>query len=133
LKKWLEFQFDETMSWENYGESWHIDHIIPINSFNFKNDLEKKLCFNWKNLQPLESKENIDKSDNIQIKYIEKLLINLTKFVPQETLNKEYQELRVTLIWLREKLRYGNNFQDEELLNKIIHKMDNPQLNTIII
>lgn len=31
LKKHLESQFTEGMSWENYGiNGWHIDHIIPV-------------------------------------------------------------------------------------------------------
>ena len=35
LKLHLEKQFTNGMSWENYGE-WHIDHILPISSFNIQ-------------------------------------------------------------------------------------------------
>jgi hypothetical protein len=45
-----------------------------------------------------------------------------------KTLNEEYQGLKETLIWLRQELRYGNNFQNEELiLNELISEIDNPQ------
>jgi hypothetical protein len=130
LLKWLEFQFDKAMSWDNYGTYWHIDHILPINCFNFVNKNERKICFNWKNLQPLEKNENRDKSDKIEIKYVIKLFDNIKKINLQYDLSKEYQELKETLVWLREKLRYGKNFRDEEITNKIISEIDNPQLNS---
>ena len=65
LKEHLEKHFDENMSWENYGTYWHIDHIKPQTKFNFtsKNDDEFKKCWSLENLQPLEAKENIRKSN----------------------------------------------------------------------
>lgn len=71
LKKHLESKFEEGMSWDNYGKykmgndksGWHIDHIIPCNSFNFQDPFETTACFYYKNLQPLWGKDNIQKSD----------------------------------------------------------------------
>lgn len=40
FKLYLEQQFLPEMNWNNHGEVWEIDHIIPINeggSFNYKN------------------------------------------------------------------------------------------------
>ena len=34
LKLWFEFQFDETMNWENPGTYFHIDHVKPRSLFN---------------------------------------------------------------------------------------------------
>lgn len=45
------------------GKEYHIDHIIPIDSFNLKCSYHQKLCFNYLNTQILESKENILKSN----------------------------------------------------------------------
>lgn len=61
LKKHLESKFSEDMSWDNYGSFWHIDHIIPCDSFNFTDEFEKKACFYYKNLQPLNGSDNIRK------------------------------------------------------------------------
>jgi len=62
----LENQFTEGMSWENYGE-FHIDHIIPISSFNIQEigDNEFMRCWSLENLQPMWGEENIRKSNKI--------------------------------------------------------------------
>ncbi len=67
LKKHLEKRFKPGMTWENYGKHWHIDHKVPIAVFNFERpeDIDFRLCWSLKNLQPLEAKENIRKSDNL--------------------------------------------------------------------
>ena len=64
LMKHLEEQFDENMNWDNYGE-WHVDHIIPVASFDLTKKEEQSKCFNYKNLQPLWALDNILKSDKI--------------------------------------------------------------------
>jgi hypothetical protein len=60
----LEKQFKDGMTWDNYGNYWHIDHIIPIAVFNFKTpeDIDFKRCWALENLQPLEAKENMRKN-----------------------------------------------------------------------
>jgi hypothetical protein len=60
LKAYIEEQFTEGMSWENYGE-WHIDHIRPCASFDMSNEVEQKECFHFLNLQPLWASENLRK------------------------------------------------------------------------
>ena len=58
----LESLFTEGMTWDNYGE-WHVDHKIPMSSFNFETteDIEFKLCWCLDNLQPLWGKDNLSK------------------------------------------------------------------------
>lgn len=60
LKKHLECQFEEGMSWDNYGE-WHIDHIKPLAKYDLTNKQQFKKAANYKNLQPLWAKDNISK------------------------------------------------------------------------
>lgn len=62
----LEGQFTEGMTWDNYGE-WHVDHILPITSFEFKEvgDEEFLKCWSLSNLQPMWGDENIRKSNRI--------------------------------------------------------------------
>lgn len=56
LKWWLEFWFEEGMSWENYGhgnDKWNIDHIVAISLFDLINREELLIACNYKNLQPM--------------------------------------------------------------------------------
>lgn len=64
LKEWLENQFEDWMNWDNLGltatkekETWQIDHIIPVNTFNIleMGDEEFKKCWALDNLRPLDS------------------------------------------------------------------------------
>jgi len=57
--EYLENQFDKNMSWENYGEYWEIDHIIP---------LSKGGSFYYTNTQPLTVEENRKKKDRLDIR-----------------------------------------------------------------
>jgi hypothetical protein len=62
----LEKQFTDGMTWDNYGE-WHVDHRIPISSFNFESVDDDSFikCWSLDNLQPMWGKENIVKGNNI--------------------------------------------------------------------
>ena len=62
VKKHLEAQFVDGMSWDNHGE-WHIDHIRPCASFDLTDPEQQKECFNYKNLQPLWAEDNLSKGD----------------------------------------------------------------------
>jgi hypothetical protein len=62
LKKHLEKNFKDGMSWDNYGE-WHIDHIKPCAVFDLSDKEQQRECFNYMNLQPLWAIENIKKSN----------------------------------------------------------------------
>jgi len=65
LKIHLEKQFDNGMSWENYGYyGWHIDHIIPLDSG--KNEKEIYELCHYSNLQPLWCNDNQSKSNKIK-------------------------------------------------------------------
>lgn len=63
----LEKQFDENMSWDNYGSYWHVDHVLPISWFIYKtpNDIGFKMCWDLDNLQPLEVMANIKKNNRL--------------------------------------------------------------------
>lgn len=63
--KWIEYQFDENMNWDNQGTYWDIDHVTPCSNFNLENEEEIKKCFNWKNIRPCEKIENYKKNNKI--------------------------------------------------------------------
>ena len=63
----LELQFKDTMNWNNYGE-WHVDHKLPITSFDIQEmgDKEFMSCWSLDNLQPMWGIENIRKSNKTE-------------------------------------------------------------------
>ena len=72
LIQYLEKQFfpnprtGEEMSWKNHSRNgWHIDHIIPLASFNLIDREQLLKACHYTNLQPLWAKENIAKRDKI--------------------------------------------------------------------
>lgn len=63
LIKYIERQFDERMSWNNYGNrGWHIDHFIPCISFDLTKKDAQLQCFNYTNLRPLWHSDNCSKA-----------------------------------------------------------------------
>lgn len=64
-RKHLEAQWQEGMTWDNYGiDGWHIDHIKPCASFDLTDPKQQAECFHYTNLQPLWAIDNIKKSDS---------------------------------------------------------------------
>ncbi len=73
LKEHLESLWESWMNWDNYGgymndprKTWHVDHIKPQSSFNFRSmdDPELLECWALSNLQPLEKIENVRKNNH---------------------------------------------------------------------
>ena len=62
LKEWLESQFTEGMTWENRSD-WHVDHRVPCDAFDLTVDENQRICFWYKNLQPLWANDNLQKSN----------------------------------------------------------------------
>ena len=62
LKKYLEAQFSQGMTWQNYGWLWHIDHIKPLCLFNLSNREQFLVACNYTNLQPLWKIDNLKKA-----------------------------------------------------------------------
>ena len=56
----LESKFKPGMTWENHGK-WHIDHIMPLASFDLSDPEQQRMACHWTNLQPLWADENMRK------------------------------------------------------------------------
>jgi hypothetical protein len=62
LYGWIESQFSNGMTWNNWGSGegkWNIDHIRPLNTFDLEDRDQLLVVCNYKNLRPLWWRENI--------------------------------------------------------------------------
>jgi len=75
LMQHIESLFDKNMNWDNYGKyeegkyKWNLDHIKPQSLFKYETaeDPEFKQCWELENLQPLEAKANLQKSNHFEL------------------------------------------------------------------
>jgi len=85
FKSYFESNFSEGMTWELYmSGDIHIDHIIPLDSFDMNNPNEQQICFNWRNLWPMWEPDNIRKSNKLVHSYQAPLLWALSDLSIEE-------------------------------------------------
>ena len=70
FKDYITAQFVGNMSWDNYGQIWQVDHIIPLATIEdvSQTELISSLC-HFSNLQPLFAQDNILKNDRLDYEY----------------------------------------------------------------
>lgn len=64
FRRYLESKFEPGMTWDNYGQ-WHIDHIVPLASFDLTKHDDLLKAVHFSNLQPLWAEDNFSKSNRI--------------------------------------------------------------------
>ncbi len=89
FKKWLEYQFDEHMTWTNYGTYWEIDHVIPCASFDLTQEEQIYKCFTWENSRPLNAIQNSSKNAKILENEITEHKKIVNKYKKKLSKNKE--------------------------------------------
>ena len=64
FKLYIENQFEDGMTWDNYGD-WHLDHVMPLASFDLTNLGEFQTAVHYLNIQPMWALENHQKGSSI--------------------------------------------------------------------
>lgn len=64
IREWIQSNWLPGMTWENYGQLWVVDHIVPIRMFDVFSQEDMKLCWHYKNLMPLPKDDNLKKEGN---------------------------------------------------------------------
>lgn len=71
---------DKDYTLENQGKVWHIDHVIPLSTFDLENKEEQLIAFNWRNTMPLAANENMKKNNKIISSQIEQHYRHLIEY-----------------------------------------------------
>jgi hypothetical protein len=59
----LESQFADGMTWDNRKvDGWHVDHIVPVCSFDMTIHEQAAKCWHYTNMRPVWAKENQSKN-----------------------------------------------------------------------
>lgn len=64
FRAYIEVRFQAGMSWDNWGK-WHLDHILPLASFDLTDRAQFLVACHFTNYQPLWAKDNQEKCDKI--------------------------------------------------------------------
>ena len=83
LREHLEKQFSGEINWDNYGSYWHLEHIIPQGLFDFTKEEEIKKCWNLRNLRPLYGKDNLKKTNKLDLRLVKEYKIQ--DLLPKES------------------------------------------------
>lgn len=96
---YIEFQFYESMNWNNKGQKsgqypyWEIEHIIGYSAFNLEDPHERMLCTHWTNIQIMWGYENKKKRNYIQLHQFMNSIITAHRYI-QKT-KKEYDGYKI--------------------------------------
>lgn len=67
LCEWFLFLNSDLQLKDHGYTGWHMDHVVPVASFNMMDEEHISLCFHWSNLQPLDALKNHSKLNKILI------------------------------------------------------------------
>jgi hypothetical protein len=67
IRQWFEMQFTNGLSWENFASAWQFDHIIPVTYFDFRNEQELRLCWNFTNIRVKPVLRNKDRGNRVDV------------------------------------------------------------------
>ena len=99
LRKWFEVQFNPGVGWEDFAKKWQFDHIIPITYFDFSNEDELKLCWNFTNIRVAHfqrSKDIGNRLDTVAAKGYFEDLYDKTVYIPCLKLLKKIEKIELS-------------------------------------
>lgn len=67
LRNWFELQFTEDINWDNFGKAWQFDHIVPTTYFDYTNEADLFLCWNFINIRVEKIESNKNRGNRIDL------------------------------------------------------------------
>ena len=67
FREWIELQFTPDLRWDNFANAWQFDHIVPVTYFDFNNEEDLKLCWNFINIRVEKLELNKNRGNRIDV------------------------------------------------------------------
>ncbi len=67
FREWIAIQFKDGLSWDNFAEKWQFDHIVPVAYFDFNNEEDLLLCWNFINIRVEKIEHNKARGNRIDV------------------------------------------------------------------
>ena len=67
FRNWIKLQFDNDLNWDNFSSSWQFDHIVPVAYFDFANEEDMRLCWNFINIRIEKLELNKNRGNRIDV------------------------------------------------------------------
>lgn len=67
LRRWFELQFTDGLGWDNFGQAWQFDHIIPATYFDYSNNEDLILCWSFINIRVERLQLNKNRGNRIDL------------------------------------------------------------------
>lgn len=82
FREWIELQFDSSTGWESFASVWQFDHIVPVNYFDFDNEEDMRLCWNFINIRVEKIDHNRGRGNRVDViaakSFFKKLFLKTT-------------------------------------------------------
>lgn len=67
FREWITIQFSEDLHWNNFSTAWQFDHIVPVAYFDFADDDDLRLCWNFTNIRVEKLVQNKNRGNRIDV------------------------------------------------------------------
>jgi hypothetical protein len=95
VKVLLESRMQPTMSWQNYGTHWVVDHVVPFWLFDVHDEMEMKLLWHPDNLLPLIWKDNNHKQGDLRFALLLLTRRKGSSFTTERLIERLEREIKV--------------------------------------
>ena len=109
LRKWFELQFKGNLSWESFAIKWQFDHIVPVTYFDFKNEDDLYLCWNFTNIRIEAISLNKNRGNRIDVLSVKKYFSDLYEHTKYSTCQKMVEKI--------EQIEISNIESNDELVS----------------
>ena len=118
FRQWVELQFTEDINWDNFGKAWQFDHIVPVTYFNFEEESDLRLCWNFLNIRVERIELNKNRGNRVDViaskAYFDKIFTD-TAYPMAELMVKKIESIEVSQILSTQSLEEFIKKNDETL------------------